>query len=177
MGKIQINFTNKWLYTFALIIGILVISIGVYAIAPNPGHSANELEGVCRTDKINCPSFQDDLGLYIDSNHQLCYPTSTSASCYIESVDCPFTTTITLTMDAGGPACETSLGANLCTSLCEETIACNGDSTQFSCGATTNFYYDQSSVVGCDGDLLTCYCSVSSGNQHDKEIPDASRCI
>lgn len=49
VGKIQINFTNKWFYTFALIIGIFALGVGVYAYGTNDpatfGHSAGEIEG------------------------------------------------------------------------------------------------------------------------------------
>lgn len=45
VGKIQINFTNKWLYTFALIIGIFALGVGVYAAShPNPGHTISEVD-------------------------------------------------------------------------------------------------------------------------------------
>jgi hypothetical protein len=48
IGKIQINFSNKWLYTF-IVIGILaIIGIGVYAYGGSEpsvmGHSLGELE-------------------------------------------------------------------------------------------------------------------------------------
>jgi hypothetical protein len=44
---IQINLSNRWLYTF-IIVGILaIIGVGVYAIppgvAPNPGHSLSDI--------------------------------------------------------------------------------------------------------------------------------------
>jgi hypothetical protein len=45
MGKkLVIKFTNKWLYTFALLIGILALAVGVYAVVPSPGHAAIEIE-------------------------------------------------------------------------------------------------------------------------------------
>ena len=61
MRKIEIKFTNRWLYTFALIIGIFALAVGVYAYnsggpASVVGHSTDELEGVCLTDGTNCPS-------------------------------------------------------------------------------------------------------------------------
>ncbi len=46
MVSIHINFTNRWLYTFALIIGIFALAVGVYAVAPNPGHTWSELGDV-----------------------------------------------------------------------------------------------------------------------------------
>ena len=45
MRKIEINFTNKWLYTLALIIGVFALGVGVYATShPNPGHTAGEVD-------------------------------------------------------------------------------------------------------------------------------------
>jgi hypothetical protein len=60
MGKkLVINFTNKWLYTFALFIGIFALAVSVYAYnsggpPSSVGHSAEELEGVCLSDGTNC---------------------------------------------------------------------------------------------------------------------------
>jgi len=42
--KIHINFTNKWFYTFVLIIGIFALGVGVWATShPSPGHTAAEI--------------------------------------------------------------------------------------------------------------------------------------
>ncbi len=45
--SIQINFSNRWLYTFILLGILVIISIGVYALTPgvkpNPGHDLSEL--------------------------------------------------------------------------------------------------------------------------------------
>jgi len=60
---VTINISNRWLYTFALGIAVLALSVSVYAYnsggpASYIGHSTDELEGVCLTDGTNCP----DLG-------------------------------------------------------------------------------------------------------------------
>ena len=44
MVNININFTNKWLYTLALIIVVFALAIGVYAVAPSPGHTTSEID-------------------------------------------------------------------------------------------------------------------------------------
>src|SRR4030066_39383 len=45
--KIQINFTNRWLYTFIAVFLLAAVAVGVYALAPgvvpNPGHNINEV--------------------------------------------------------------------------------------------------------------------------------------
>jgi hypothetical protein len=45
--KIQINISNRWLYTFIAIGIIAIIGVGVYAltpgVAPNPGHLISEM--------------------------------------------------------------------------------------------------------------------------------------
>jgi hypothetical protein len=48
MGKkLVINFTNRWLYTFALIIGIFALAVSVYALTPgvagDPGHTTDTI--------------------------------------------------------------------------------------------------------------------------------------
>lgn len=44
--KLQINFSNRWLYTFILIGLLIIVAVGVSAltagIKPNPGHTINE---------------------------------------------------------------------------------------------------------------------------------------
>lgn len=59
MRNIEIKFTNRWLYTFALIIGVFALGVGVYAVAPNPGHTASQIEGVCLSSGANCPADAD----------------------------------------------------------------------------------------------------------------------
>jgi len=54
MVKIEINFTDRWLYSFIVIAGILILGVGVYAYGTNNppimGHSSGEIDGVCRSD-------------------------------------------------------------------------------------------------------------------------------
>ena len=45
--KLQINFTNRWLYTLIVFFSLIVIGVGVYAVAgttPNPGHPITQLQ-------------------------------------------------------------------------------------------------------------------------------------
>jgi len=41
--KLQINFTDKWFYTFVVVISLIVIGVFVYAVAPNPGHDITQI--------------------------------------------------------------------------------------------------------------------------------------
>ncbi len=52
--KLQINFTDKWFYTFVVVISLIAIGVGVYAAAgttPNPGHAITDLQP-CDTGEI-----------------------------------------------------------------------------------------------------------------------------
>ena len=40
----KFNISNRLAYTLMVILSIALLGIGVWAAAPNPGHSANELE-------------------------------------------------------------------------------------------------------------------------------------
>jgi hypothetical protein len=40
----QINFSNKIFYTILLISTVILLGVGVYAVAPNPGHTASEID-------------------------------------------------------------------------------------------------------------------------------------
>ncbi len=55
--KLQINFTDKWFYTFVVVISLIVIGIGVYAVNPgesgDPGHNIDSIGPpiACDTDQ------------------------------------------------------------------------------------------------------------------------------
>ena len=66
VGKIQINFTNKWFYTFALIIGIFALAVGVWAVAPNPGHTTSEIDW---SGGLVISNAGEDLYLNTDTNN------------------------------------------------------------------------------------------------------------
>jgi len=64
MVNINIQLSNRAIYTFIAMGIMLVLGIGVYAynaagvggVPATFGHSADELEGVCRTDGTGCPA-------------------------------------------------------------------------------------------------------------------------
>ncbi len=45
--KLQINFTDKWFYTFVVVISLIIIGVGVYALTPggsgDPGHNIDSV--------------------------------------------------------------------------------------------------------------------------------------
>ena len=46
-GRLQINMTNRWLYTLITLFAVVVLGVGVYAVAgttPNPGHPMNQIQ-------------------------------------------------------------------------------------------------------------------------------------
>lgn len=61
--KVEVNFSKSYLLIFSILIVALLGGIFVYAYNSSPanpavfGHSANEIEGVCRTDGTGCPAF------------------------------------------------------------------------------------------------------------------------
>ena len=40
----QINLSNKTFYTLLLVSALILLGVGVYAVAPNPGHTASEID-------------------------------------------------------------------------------------------------------------------------------------
>ena len=52
--KLQINLTNRWLYTLIVFFSLVVIGVFVYAVAPNPGHEITEIAApdACGTDQF-----------------------------------------------------------------------------------------------------------------------------
>ena len=41
--KLQINLTNRWLYTLIVFFSLVIVGVFVYAIAPNPGHDITQI--------------------------------------------------------------------------------------------------------------------------------------
>ncbi len=41
--KLQINLTNRWLYTLIVFFSLVVIGVFVYAVTPNPGHDITQI--------------------------------------------------------------------------------------------------------------------------------------
>ena len=41
--KLQINLTNRWLYTLIVFFSLVVVGVFVYAVAPNPGHDITQI--------------------------------------------------------------------------------------------------------------------------------------
>ena len=175
---IEIFIPNKLFYTL-ITLGILaVLTFSVYAYnTPGPasslGHSADELTGVCRTDGVGCtfPDSQADLGLYVNPSDQLCYPTTSSSSCTIQTATCLASETFMFPTDDCGSASFT------CQQFCQTAIACDGDATSWSCGSTSVVYYDQSQA-SCEDQMTTCTCFMGgSGQTYQREIPQNARCI
>jgi hypothetical protein len=52
--KLQINFTDRWLYTLIVFFSLVIIGVFVYAQIPNPGHAITEIEApaVCNADQF-----------------------------------------------------------------------------------------------------------------------------
>ena len=71
-SKIQINFTNRFLYTFVAFIILSIIGVGVFAltpgVAPNPGHLIDDVAppAGCGTDQIL--KWDGSLWICIDSS-------------------------------------------------------------------------------------------------------------
>lgn len=90
--KLQINLTNRWLYTLIVFFSLIVIGVFVYAVAPNPGHGITQIEqpsgcganqflkwtgsswtceAVCLSDGTNCPLVEE--GLWSQTGSDLYY--------------------------------------------------------------------------------------------------------
>ena len=56
---VKIEISNRTMY-FLVAFGVIALfAVGVFAVAPNPGHTAAEIEGVCGTDKVGCDFLAD----------------------------------------------------------------------------------------------------------------------
>jgi len=181
MKRVNIKISNKAVYSLLTIFIIAAVAVSVFAVvpvvAPNPGHLASEVAGVCRTDGAGCPDYQSDLGLHIrSSDGLLCYPTAEASSCTLLSEDC---TQIQGTIVWETDICSLSASVQglTCTEACQDLMACDGDATGFSCGTVGTVNYATGVLDDClDSDELRCICSVS-GTSYSKEVANSERCI
>ena len=71
--KLQINLTNRWLYTLIVFFSLVVIGVFVYAVAPNPGHDITQIAqpSECSTNQFlkwtgsswTCETVSDEVGI------------------------------------------------------------------------------------------------------------------
>ncbi len=52
--KVKINFNNRFLYTFITIVGIILISVVVYAYSGNVGHTSDQIDEVDPSVPTSC---------------------------------------------------------------------------------------------------------------------------
>ena len=72
---------------------------------------------------------------------------------------------------------KSSLDNNECNNACQETIACNGDRTSYSCGTPGVVYYTSGIAESCvSGEDIYCLCSLPSTN-YQTEVLTNQRCI
>jgi len=71
--KLQINLTNRWLYTLIVFFSLIVIGVFVYAVTPNPGHDITQIvqPSGCSTNQFlkwtgsswTCETVSDEVGI------------------------------------------------------------------------------------------------------------------
>ncbi len=195
--KIHINLSNKVLYTFVTIIVILALGVGVYALAPNPGHAASEVDfsetiATLNADQIclagSCQTSWPSGGgagvnnLSVDANGFLCY--DTGASCTTAPRTCePQSGIIEVRVDSTSCDVLQEVQRTIeCNAGCSSIVACEGDS-QGTCfgGSGNNIFYDIGSSEGCSdsgGDAyLSCDCGLTFGLAYSQEFAGGTRCI
>ena len=193
--KINLKVPNKLLYSILAIILVIGISAVVYAFNTNDpatfGHSAGELDGVCKSDGSGCQgvSATDERiegsveGMYINEDKKLCYKyeKSVSAGCTYNSVTCTETGTTTT---EGVNYCSATLSSqnSKCLAACKLKEACDGDDTLLTgCTGFNNVNpltvnYALGSKTSCEAgtghpseDKLYCSCRVT-GVPYNTEV-------
>ena len=181
---VKIEISNRAMY-FLVAFGIIALfAVGVFAVTPNPGHPASEIDGACHYDDdsavedwVNCPpNFAQEIGLH-EAQGTLCYDSGSDSSCNLESASCTSERYVTgdqYLVDMN----DCSFAEDDCEDVCRNTVACDGRAaTSFSCGATA-VNYNQASVESCNSNTeeLMCYCSVS-GVSYQSEVPSNAKCL
>ncbi|GBE19576.1 hypothetical protein BMS3Abin17_00300 [archaeon BMS3Abin17] len=113
--KVKINFSNRFLYTFIAIVGIILISVVVYAYSGNVGHTSDQIDEVDPSIPTTCSDNQiiswnstdwdcadASSGLPTDcTDNQILKWNSTDWDCADDLSDTSFTYTSTSGCDAG----------------------------------------------------------------------------
>ena len=179
MKSVNIKISNKAVYSLLTIFIIAAVAVSVFAV-PNPGHGADEVSGVCKSDGSGCQDYQENLELYVrTSDNKLCYPTEGASSCTLSTETCSQTQGL-IVWDDGICSLSSSVQNLMCETECGNVMACDGDDTSFSCGTPGTVYYDTGVVDQCfpstPANELRCICSVS-GTSYAKEIANSERCV
>ena len=186
----KFNISNKLGYTLMVILSIALLGIGVWAAAPNPGHSANQIGDwpACGSGQVlgvvsgalTCvtPSATDSR--FSITTNGLCYYNS-AGTCALQTTTC-YDQSFTVASPWGD--CSTISQSQMnsyCHSLCTSATSgysCNGDTTS-QCNTGTTIY--PTSYTGeCIRlyNQISCNCDFPSGT-YKKEIYTAAgtRCI
>lgn len=96
LGRFQINLSDRTSYTLIALVSIILLGVGIYAVAPNPGHTASQIDwselipqiktsslclgSNCRTEWSNgsCPS---GYSFIIEGDQAICTRTDWEVSC------------------------------------------------------------------------------------------------
>jgi hypothetical protein len=70
--KININKTHVIIFLFLIVLFGIYLVVAQQWITPNPGHSADEISGVCETDGAGCPGIPPLEVVYLHSGTYYC---------------------------------------------------------------------------------------------------------
>lgn len=194
MKKVSIKISNKATYSILAIVLIVLAGAVVFAYGTGDpykfGHSAGELTGVCKYDGVDqkwifCPTFQDNLNLYINEQQKLCWPTTVINGCQISIPNCNVVDSIQFEdMGICDPSASTIHQNRFCNQQCTNMVACDGDSTPYECGLEnynpTKRYFSSGVKESCGSNVnfIYCTCSVSGqGYYNENPIATGESCV
>jgi len=180
--KIKLNVSNKLLYSIIAILLIIGITAVVYAFNTNTpatfGHSAGELDGVCKSDGTGCSAVggnderieESVKGISVNNNGKLCYDFEDSSvgDCTTEIAYCTESGQIEFFSPNG---CTSEYAeAQACIAKCKSSVACEANKIA-GCNGALDAKYTTGVSDGCDSnDKLKCTCTVSN-KPYTNEIP------
>jgi len=171
MKKSVKKFSNRATYSAIVLVLVALVAVSTFA-APNPGHDASAISGVCKNfggEWVDCPPSSSVEGLYIkESTGQLCWPTSGPNACQALVQNCIKDLTKTFSYeDCDDPP---AVLASACDDYCKDVVACEGDATPFFCGTVTDAKFQSGSYNSCYSGYISCDCSTDGSITHTKEV-------
>jgi hypothetical protein len=178
--KINLNISNRLLYSIIAVLVIVGIGAFVYAVTPNPGHTANEIEGVCKSNGEGCTNVKDSR-FTINSQGELCFNVQTV--CTTQNTPCT-ATIYPIINDEGLCSLTLSQQNARCKEECSAHVACNGDLLPAPCTKGTSIYYNDGVRISCSQttpvNTLSCKCQNNPSQNYKKEVSGSEtqqRCI
>jgi hypothetical protein len=178
-GK-KFDISNKLAYTLIVILSIILLGVGVYAIGavPNPGHAISQLQPCDNGQTLvvsggvwTCATYSN----FVINASGVCY-SSSNGTCSVSGLkSCYYDQWYAISAACGSMS--QGVMATACGSKCP-SIACNGDSSSCVSGKSPLTVSNSVTSASCSGGTwIDCHCQGSGNYYEEMYTPAGNRCV